>query len=589
MGVFLFISFADGVHHYFMKRNLLFLLLLISLFLHAGTIRAQHDSVWVDSVFKSLSLENQIAQLLIIRAYSGKDSVYNDSLVKIIRKFNVGGVCFFKGTPVRQVQLTNRLQQVAQTPLLVSIDAEWGLGMRLDSAFSYPRQMALGAIRDDSLIYEMGRQIAKSCQRMGIQINWAPVVDINNNPKNPVISFRSFGENPRMVARRSSLYMRGMQDQGMMAVAKHFPGHGDTDTDSHLSLPVISHSRQRMDSVELYPFRELIREGVKGVMVAHLYLPCYDSSVNIPATLSHNVVTGLLKEQMKFSGFIITDALDMQGVTKYFKPGEIEVKALLAGNDILLLPQNTETAIKGIISAIDSGWISRETIREKCTRILMLKAKLGLIRPPVIDPENLIADINPPEVVALCQKMTNASVTIIKNDLELIPLKGLAERKFALLSLGDTTATVFEEELRKYMTLDHFSVSKKFSEQVADSICKLVNPYDILILGIHGINSNIADSFGITTQMARLTDKLTRVNRTLLTLFGTPYSFSRIPDLTKPEAILLCYQDNPSTESAAGEIIFGGLGATGKLPVTATIFPYRTGLETEKTLSLIHI
>ncbi|MEI7981537.1 MAG: glycoside hydrolase family 3 N-terminal domain-containing protein, partial [Bacteroidota bacterium] len=209
-----------------MKRNLLFLLLLISLFLHAGTIRAQHDSVWVDSVFKSLSLENQIAQLLIIRAYSGKDSVYNDSLVKIIRKFNVGGVCFFKGTPVRQVQLTNRLQQVAQTPLLVSIDAEWGLGMRLDSAFSYPRQMALGAIRDDSLIYEMGRQIAKSCQRMGIQINWAPVVDINNNPKNPVISFRSFGENPRMVARRSSLYMRGMQDQGMMAVAKHFPGHG---------------------------------------------------------------------------------------------------------------------------------------------------------------------------------------------------------------------------------------------------------------------------------------------------------------------------------------------------------------------------
>ncbi len=213
----------------------------------------------------------------------------------------------------------------------------------------------------------------------------------------------------------------------------------------------------------------------------------------------------------------------------------------------------------------------------------MLKAKLGLIRPPVIDPENLIADINPPEVVALCQKMTNASVTIIKNDLELIPLKGLAERKFALLSLGDTTATVFEEELRKYMTLDHFSVSKKFSEQVADSICKLVNPYDILILGIHGINSNIADSFGITTQMARLTDKLTRVNRTLLTLFGTPYSFSRIPDLTKPEAILLCYQDNPSTESAAGEIIFGGLGATGKLPVTATIFPYRTGLETEKT------
>jgi len=213
------------------------------------------DSTWVDSVFRTLSPEQKIAQLLIIRAYSSRDSAYEDSLITEVKKFNVGGICFFKGSPARQAILTNRFQHAVQTPLLISIDAECGLGMRLDSAFSFPWPMTLGAIQDDSLIYTMGASVADACKRMGIQINFAPVVDINNNPRNPVINFRSFGENKDRVAKKGSLYMKGMQDHGIMATAKHFPGHGDTDSDSHVTLPVISHSMTRMDSIELFPFK----------------------------------------------------------------------------------------------------------------------------------------------------------------------------------------------------------------------------------------------------------------------------------------------------------------------------------------------
>ncbi|MCK9203779.1 MAG: serine hydrolase [Bacteroidales bacterium] len=582
MGILLFISFVVADHPYPMKKKTLFVFLSVLFQFSFNGIHAQVDSIWVDSVFRSLSPEQRIAQLLIIRAYSDRDSVYNDSLINIIRTSDVGGICFFKGSPVRQALLTNRMQQSSQTPLLISIDAEWGLGMRLDSAFSFPRQMALGAIGDDSLIYSMGRMVAKSCQRMGIHINWAPVADINNNPDNPVISFRSFGEDRQAVTRKCVLYMKGMQDEGIMAVAKHFPGHGDTDTDSHLTLPVIRHTKERMDSVELYPFRKLIREGIKGIMIAHLYLPCYDSSDHVPATLSKNVITQLLKEEMGFKGIIITDALDMQGVTKYFKPGEIEVKALMAGNDLLLLPQNTESAIQGIKQAIDSGMIAQSVIDEKCRRILQLKYNLKLNQPCRIDIANLIRDINPPEAITLRKKMVDASVTILKNEMGTIPLRGLDRRKIAALSVGDTALTLFQETLKRYMPLDLFNVPKKVPGKVSDSLCKLLNNYDILIIGIHGINSNKTDSFGITKQMAALIDTLILTDRTILVLFGTPYSLSRISHRTKPEAIVVAYQDNPVTESATGQIIFGGISASGKLPVTALPFPILSGSETDK-------
>jgi len=566
-----------------MRKSICSILLILMLALPFRSYPVNVDSCWVDSVYKSLSDGQRIAQLLVIRAYSSRDSVYNDSLEQIIRKYNIGGVCFFKGSPIRQAGLTNRLQQSAQTPMLITTDAEWGLGMRLDSAFSYPRQMALGAISGDSLIYKMGRLVAKNCRRMGIQVNFAPVADINNNPKNPVISFRSFGENREMVARKSILYMKGMQDNGIMAVAKHFPGHGDTETDSHLTLPIINHSQQRMDSVELAPFRALIRNGVRGVMIGHLYVPCYDTAKNLPATLSRNVVTELLHKQLGFNGFVITDALDMQGVTKYFKPGEIEVKALQAGNDILLLPQHVDLAVQGIKTAIDSGWLSPELIERKCRHILALKKELGLTTRPVISIEHLEADLNPPEAEALRQEMVNESMTLLKNELQIIPLTAMDHRKIAVLSAGDTLPSVFQTTLDRYMPMALFNIPWVFSKKLADSIIQQVSAYDIIILGIHGITSNVTDSFGMTQPMRRLIDTIVRTNRTILTVFGTPYSLERFPSLNKPEAILVAYQDNPSTELAAAEIIFGGIGAAGKLPVTASPFPYGAGDKTEKT------
>ena len=566
-----------------MNRFFLSALLFLPL-LHPGVgLCGPADSVWVDSVYKSLTPEQRIAQLLVIRAYSCNDSLYGDSLTRIIQQYDVGGVCFFKGLPVRQAILTNHLQQAAPTPLLITMDAEWGLGMRLDSAFSFPRQMALGALSEDTLIYEMGRIIAKSCRRIGVYVNFAPVADINNNPNNPVISFRSFGENREMVARRSILYMKGLQDEGVMAVAKHFPGHGDTDVDSHLSLPIINHTQQRLDSVELFPFAALVKAGVRGIMVGHLYVPCFDSAKNLPATLSRNVITEQLTGKLGFKGFVVTDALDMQGVTKYFKPGEIEVKALQAGNDILLLPQHVNAAIAGIKTAIDSGWLSMELLERKCRRILALKEELGLRHRPVIRLENLVTDINPREAEVLRQQMVDASVTVVRNGLQMIPLTALDHRKIAVVSIGDSVPTVFQKTLSRYMSATLFNVPKKFPKALADSISGMVMPFDIVIVGIHGITSNVADSFGVTHAMHRLIDTITRANRTILALFGTPYSMVHLPNLSRPEAVVVAYQDNQGTELTAAEIIMGGRGARGKLPVTAAIFPIGCGEMTDKS------
>ncbi|MDP1624029.1 MAG: glycoside hydrolase family 3 N-terminal domain-containing protein [Bacteroidales bacterium] len=566
-----------------MKFNILAGLCML-VFFWTGPVSGQGvDYQWVDSVYKSLTPDQRIAQLLVIRAYSSKDSIYNDSLVRIVKQHGIGGVCFFKGSPVRQAILTNRLQQESQTPMLITIDAEWGVGMRLDSAFSFPRQMALGAMDNDSLIYEMGRLVGRSCKRLGIQVNFAPVADINNNPNNPVINFRSFGENREQVARKSMMYMKGMQKEGVMAVAKHFPGHGDTDSDSHYTLPVINHLLQRLDSVELYPFRVLIREGLAGVMVAHLYIPSFDSVKDTPATLSKNVITGLLKEQLKFRGYVFTDALDMKGVTKYFKPGEIEVIALQAGNDILLLPKNAAIAIRGIRTAIDSGWMSDSLLEARCKRMLALKYELGLKRAPVIKLDSLIADLNPPEAEVLNREMVNSSMVLLKNELRIIPLTGLDRRKIAVLSMGDSTVNLFQSTLNRYAAMGTCNIPRKFKKALADSIFKQVSACDILIIGLHGITSNAANKFGFTNEMIRLIDTLTRVNRTILTLFGTPYAMAVIPNITKPEAILVAHQDNPTTETAAAEAIFGGIGVNGKLPVTSSVFAYGTGDETEKT------
>ena len=316
------------------------------------------NSVWVDSVFKTLTLDQKIAQLIMYPVYSKKDTNHRNDIANLIRKYGIGGIIYMQGGPVRQANFDNYLQGISKVPILTSIDGEWGLSMRLDSTTSFPREMMLGAIQDNKLIYKMGQEIGRQCRELNIHVDFAPVVDVNVNPKNPVINNRSFGENKINVAQKGVAYMRGLQSVKVLASAKHFPGHGDTDVDSHLGLPIIKHDKNRLDSIELYPFKALIDSGVGSIMVAHLYIPAYDKTKNQASTLSPHVVQKLLKTDLHFQGVTFTDALNMKGVSQFYEPGEADAKALLAGNDILLFSQDVGKAITQIKLAIDKKQIT---------------------------------------------------------------------------------------------------------------------------------------------------------------------------------------------------------------------------------------
>lgn len=303
------------------------------------------QQAWADSVFLSLTPKERIGQLFMVAAYSNRDEAHVQHIDSLIAEHNIGGLIFFQGGPERQVQLSNRYQKQSKVPLAIAMDAEWGVGMRLDSVLDFPKQMTLGAIQDSRWVYEMGKEVAHQFQLMGMHINFAPVADVNVNPKNPVIGFRSFGESPERVAKMSAAYMKGLQDHGIMANAKHFPGHGDTQVDSHYDLPVINHDSTRLSEIELYPFRKLFRDSLMSIMVAHLQVPSLDNRPNTPTTLSAPTVTHLLKNKMGFEGLVFTDAMNMKGVAKYYEPGEADVKALQAGNDIILFPVDVAKGI----------------------------------------------------------------------------------------------------------------------------------------------------------------------------------------------------------------------------------------------------
>jgi beta-glucosidase-like glycosyl hydrolase/CubicO group peptidase (beta-lactamase class C family) len=541
----------------------------------------KRDSTWVDSVFNSLTPDQRIAQLFIIRAFSDKDSVYNDSLSSLIRKWNPGGVCFFKGSVGRQASLTNTLQRLSQTPLLIAIDAEYGLGMRLDSGFSFPRAMTLGALPDDSLIREVGEQIALDCRRIGIHMNFAPDVDINNNPENPVIGYRSFGEDPDVVARRSMLFMKGLQSGGILTTAKHFPGHGDTDSDSHLTLPVLHQSLERLDSVELYPFREAIKNDVDGIMIAHLFVPSLDSAKNTPASFSSRIVTGLLKEKLGFKGFVVTDALDMKGVTKHSKPGEIEVRALLAGNDILLLPKNLDKAMKAICEARDSAIIPQEMIDRKCRVMLNLKYKTGLNRYAPVSLTHLPEDLNPLYSELISRRIFRKAITLVKNENQLVPVAFLDRRKIAVVFIGDTTLQPFQEMVSRYAPVSIVSLPAAFSRNRMDTIIAALKNNDLIIIGLHCNQGLVSRQYGIHENAINLIDSLSLTKKVILDVFGSPYALSFLKNPKNLEAIVASYQDCPDAQELSAGMIFGAIGARGHLPVSASnSFPYKTGITT---------
>ncbi|HOK38573.1 MAG TPA: glycoside hydrolase family 3 N-terminal domain-containing protein [Bacteroidales bacterium] len=540
------------------------------------------DENWVDSVFNNLTQDEKIAQLLMIPVYSNKDEKYNKSIIEEITKYKPGGIIFMQGNPVSQVNLLNRIQQVSKVPVLVAMDAEWSLGMRLDNVMYYPRQMMLGAIQDNNIIYEMGAEFARQLKRVGVNVSFSPVCDVNNNPTNPVINNRSFGENKYNVAIKSYHYMLGLQDNKIIATAKHFPGHGDTNVDSHKSLPVIKHSRTRIDSLELYPFRYLFDNGIAAVMVAHLYISSLDSTPNLPSSLSKKVVTDLLKNDYGFRGLIFTDALNMGGVTNQYKQADAALLAILSGNDVLLFPGEIPVVIEKIKEAVLQGKISQNEIDERCKKILKAKYWCGLNNFEPIAEENLIEDLNNTEALLIKQKIVENGITLVTNKNDIIPINLDENPKIACLIFGSNKSNIFSERLKYYAKVDVF-VYEDLKKSLGDKkLIDTLSGYDIIIIGIHNTKMAASSRYGISQEAIDFIENLAGKTKIILDIFANPYSLSYFKKINEFDAVIVSYEDEELIRDFSAQLILGGIGANAQLPVSAGGFGEGTGVNTSK-------
>ena len=529
----------------------------------------RENGQWADSVMKNMSLEEKIGQLIMVAAYSNRNQAFEDNLSDIIKTYKPGGLIFFQGNPKDQVRLTNRYQSESKVPLLIGLDGEWGLGMRLDSTMSFPYQMALGAIQEDSLVYEMGVTIGKQLNRIGVHFNFAPDVDVNNNPRNPVINYRSFGEQKENVAHKGIMYMKGLQDQQIIACAKHFPGHGDTDKDSHKTLPLIAHSRERLDSLELYPFRQMIDAGVNSIMVGHLNVPALDSAENQAASLSKPIVTDLLRKEMGYEGLIITDAMNMKGVADLYPPGQVDVKVLLAGNDMILMPVDIAKSIAEIKKAIKSGQISVADINERCKKVLLAKSWAGAHQFSEIDTAHLVADLNSPDARLLKRELSEASLTLLGNEKQLIPLKRLDTLKVATLAIGLSGVSDFQKTVGLYTPSADYFLPDSSNLEMIRLVEEKLKDYNLILVSLHRKEKRPGIGMSLTPHMEEFIQSLAGTEKTVFVLFRNAYLLDQYPGLKQAPTVLEAYEDDPVTESLAAQVIFGGTGAKGQLPVTA--------------------
>jgi beta-N-acetylhexosaminidase len=524
------------------------------------------NSQWVDSVMNLLTPDERIAQLIVAAAYSNRGPEHKEEILKLIRELKVGGLIFFQGGPVRQAELVNEYQAASKVPLLIAMDLEWGLGMRLDSTISYPYQMTLGAIRDNELIYRMGAEVARQMRRAGVHVNFAPVMDVNNNPENPVINFRSFGENKVNVSEKGIAYMKGMQDHEVLATAKHFPGHGDTGTDSHYALPLIDHPRARLDSLELYPFRQIITAGIGGIMVAHLNIPALDSS-NAPATLSRKIITGLLRQELGFQGIIVTDAMNMKGVTASNPPGVVDKDALLAGNDMLEFTEDVPKAIREIRNAVRAGLITQKEIDDRCRKILAAKYWVGLNKYSPINLAGMHKDLNTPEARLLNRNLTEASLTVLNNKRDLLPLRRLDTLRIASVSFGVTSESSFQRTLGLYTDVKHFVVPKTATAVQLRDIKDQIKNYNLVITAIHDDTRRPLNRFDFGDTISTFITELASRPDVVLAVFKNPYVLDKMAEVEHAGALIMTYEDNVNAEELAAQLIFGGVGASGRLPV----------------------
>lgn len=544
----------------------------LALSIVAGSVSAQNDraAAWADSIYTTMSPEQRIGQLFMIRAHSNLGADHVRSVKDQITLYHVGGLCFFQGTPQGHAELINSYQVLSDIPLLVAMDAEWGGGMRFrDKGFSFPRQLMLGAIQDNRLIYDMGRVVGRQLRDVGIHVSFAPVADINNNAANPVIGDRSFGEDRHNVTAKAYQYMMGLQDAGVLPCAKHFPGHGDTDVDSHLDLPVIHHTRARLDTMELYPFRTLIAKGLPAMMVAHLHIPAFDTAANRPTTLSHEVVTGLLRRELGFDGLIFTDALEMKGVTKHYAPGQVELLAFEAGNDILVLPQNMRAAVDTLKAALRSGRLAEQELHTRVTRILRYKYHLGLtdVRNAVVQVGQIGDQSQDTRAHALKSVLVENALTVAANTGGLIPVQQLEDRSFATLMIGASRSGIFAERAEAYVDGDHFAVETSALSGRRSSLLKTLEKKDVVIVGIRGLSRKAEEDFGVTEPVRAFLRDLTAKTGVIVVVFGSPYALQYLADLPH---VIVAYEDEPLIHDLAVQGIFGAFTIQGKLPVSTS-------------------
>ena len=526
-------------------------------------------AAWADSVMATLNLDERIGQMIMVYGYSNLGEAHQRSVLRQVKHDKVGGILFFQGEPLEQARLTNLYQEAADIPLLVAIDGENGLGMRLQHTITYPATMILGSISDNRLIYSLGSQMGMQFRRLGVHLNLAPVADVNNNPANPVIGTRSFGEERLNVTGKVISLMEGMQDQGILVAAKHFPGHGDTDTDSHHALPVIPHNRRRLDSLELYPFREAISRGLTGVMVAHLRVPELDDRENRATTLSRPTITGVLKEEMGFKGLIITDALNMKGLRDYFEPGEVEVEAVRAGNDILLMPADVGDAIAAIRQAVHTGVLSEEEINVSCRKILQAKYWTGAYLREPVSTDSLLEDLNHPYYQPLYRELVEHSLILARNREGTIPIKQLEQTTLATVTISPMGKLQPDRITDKYLEGTHFTLAEEADPGTRHDLARALSAYNTVIVNVLNTSTRASRLYGISDGIIEFLAQLDPSIRLIVNVAGVPYSLSRFAEVENLDALILSHEDDSLYQDLALQAIFGGATFSGRMPVSA--------------------
>ena len=533
------------------------------------------ETKWVDSIYNQFTFEEKVGQLFMVAAYSNKDAAHVAEIEKLVRDYRIGGLIFFQGGPKRQSRLSNQYQSLAKVPLFIGIDAEWGMSMRLDSTFRYPFNMTLGAIRDLKLVEKVGVAMGKESKRMGVHFNFAPVLDINTNPKNPIIGYRSFGENKVNVTEHAIALMKGVQGQGIFSTGKHFPGHGDTSTDSHYALPVVNATLEHIKKVELYPYKRMFDEGLVSVMVAHLNVPSLEPRPNYPTSISQPVVTDLLKKELDFDGLIFTDALNMKGASNFKKPGDIDLEAFLAGNDILLFAENVPLAVEKICVAYQDSIISESRLAESVKKILRYKFKAGLNKYEPVEGINLAKDLNPKSNESLQYELYENAVTVVKND-GVLPIRNL-NQKIAYVKLGDDANSSFVSTLKKYTEVT------EIADANLDSLMTKLTDYETVIIGYHKSDKSWWRSPELTVPELQLIDSIATKKKVIIDCFAKPYSLSRIVNFEEIEGVIVSYQNGDIAQEVSAELIFGAIAAKGMLPVSInSTFKAGDGFATDK-------